>query len=47
MAERKGGDARYRSKLLVRQIDESEGMVIEARDIERNARSEAIGWLVS
>ena len=47
MDERKGGDSRYRSKLLVRQIDESEGMVIEARDIERNARSEAIGWLVS
>ena len=40
-AERERGDARYRAESLVRQVDEAEGVVREARDRESNARAEA------
>ena len=38
-------DARDRPNLLVGQVNKADGMVIEAKDRERNARAEAVGDL--
>ena len=41
-AERDRGNSRERENLLVRQVDEEEGVVIEARDRYHNNRYKAI-----
>ena len=41
-SERKRDNTRDRAKLIIRQMNEVEDMVREARERERNTRSEAI-----
>ena len=43
---RERGDTRDRADSLVSKIDEDGGMLREARERERNARSDAIGGII-
>ena len=44
-AEKERENTRDRVKLLVKQTNKDEGVVIEARDRERNSKAEAVGGI--